>query len=410
MKKNKHSEKLFIALLLAFNALETGAQIQPESPTRRANAQNVVIGYLTGQIDYREVTVRTNEGTFRILGPGNSRPFEVLEGTPERLTIAFKSYGVEIPTSFNNELRPQKLVYQFFRTERSLISSIILDETDYAPFESETVAAEIANATRNYRILPLPAPAHTMEMICYNLKHPILRDRAVRQALSYAIHREEIKHSFFAATGAADINVGPFSKESRFSPRGLEEYNYNPKKAIELLRSAGWLEINRDGIRVRNGEPLRFRIFYDQSSQLKEDIIRRIKIRWIQINVDIIPQPKSYAEIQEALRTGNYDAVLLRHNFEETLASLEEFFNPGLLNYESPTLQKAFANAKKYQGTQYFRDNMQYIQLIINRDQPVSFLYRPWQFWHAINVAKFQSYLEAGKLKPFQEWQLKPRP
>ena len=416
MKKNHIKEKFLIVALLALGAVETSVQAQTDSPTRRANAPNLVIGLLTGQSDYREVTVQTKDGTFRIYGAGNARPFDLLEGSPERLIIAFKAHGVEIPPGFSNELRPQKLIYQFFRLERGLISNIILDEVDYATFESEAVAAEIANASRNYRIMPLPAPPHAMEMICYNLKHPILRDRAVRQALSYTIHRDEIKRSFFPTTGAADIGVGPFSKDSRYSPRGLEEYNYNPRKALALLRAAGWVETNRDGIRVRNGEPLRFRIFYDQSAQLKEDIIRRIKIKWIQINVDVIPQPKSYSEIQEALRTGNYDAVLLRHNFDETLASLEEFFSPGWLNYESPMLQKAFANAKKYQGSPLFRDNIQNIQLIINRDQPVSFLYRPWQFWHAINVAKFQNYLDGSKQKPFQElkpfpeWQLKPRP
>lgn len=410
MKKNHIKEKFFIAVLLALSAVETNAQIQADSPTRRANAQNLVIGLLTGQSDYRDVTIQTRDGVFRIFGGGNSRPFELLESSPERLVLAFKAYGTDIPSGFSNELRPQKLIYQFFRLERGLISNIILDEVDYAVFESEAVASEIANASRNYRIMPLPAPPHAMEMICYNLKHPILRDRAVRQALSYTIHREEIKRSFFPTTGAADISAGPFSKDSRYSPRGLDEYDYNPRKALALLLAAGWGEVNRDGTRVRNGEPLRFRIFYDQSSQLKEDIIRRIKIKWIQINVDVIPQPKSYSEIQEALRTGNYDAVLLRHNFEETLASLEEFFSPGLLNYESPMLQKAFANAKKYHDSPLFRDNIQNIQLIINRDQPVSFLYRPWQFWHAINVAKFQNYLEGGKLKPFQEWQFRPRP
>jgi ABC-type oligopeptide transport system substrate-binding subunit len=144
--------------------------------------------------------------------------------------------------------------------------------------------------------------------------------------------------------------------------------------------------------------------------------VRRIKIKWNQINIDVIPQPKSFSEMQELLRTGNYDAVLVRHLFEETLTSLEEFFSAGFLNYDSPTLQKALANAKKYQGTESFRDNMQYIQLVINRDQPASFLYHPWQIWHAINVAKFQNFLDTGRakpfqgLKPFQEWQLKPRP
>jgi ABC-type transport system substrate-binding protein len=377
-----------------------------DSPTRRANAQNLVIGLLTGQTDYREVSITTDEGTFRVYGQGNSKPFEMLEATPERLVIAFKPHGAEPLAAAR---RPQKIVYQFFRTERSLISAIILDEVDYALFESEAVAAEIANATRNYRILPLPAPANFMEMICYNLKHPILRERAVRQALSYAIRREDLKRRFFTTTGA-DIGVAPFSDDSRYFPPGITEYDYNPKRAVELLKTAGWLETNRDGVLVRNGEPLSFRIFYDQSTQLKEDIIRQIKISWNQINVNAIPIPLSFSEMQERLRSGGYDAVLLRHRFEETLASLEDFFSPGFLNYDSPSLQRAMGNAKRFQGTDAFRANMQRILLIINQDQPVSFLYHPWQTWHVINLVKFDNFFDrGGKLKLYQEWQLRPR-
>jgi ABC-type transport system substrate-binding protein len=404
----KLSRKNFslIAAVLALAVVSAKAQQPGDSPSRRANAQNLVIGLLSGQTDYREVSITTSEGTFRVYGQGNSKPFEMLEGSPERLVIAFKSSGVEFPAA-GRARRPHRIIYQFYRSDRSLISAIILDEVDYAPFESEATAAEIANATRNYRILPLPAPANFMEIICYNLNHPILRERAVRQALSYAIRREDIRRRFF--TTGADIAVGPFSEESRFSPPGINDYNYNPKKAVELLKSAGWQATNRDGILVRNGEPLSFQMFYDESSQLKEDIVRQIKIGWNEINVNVMPRPLSFSEIQERLRLGNYDAVLLRHRFEETLASLHEFFNPGFLNYENPSLQKAFSNAKKFQGTESFRANVQYIQLLINQDQPVSFLYHPWQTWHVINLAKFENFIDrGGKLKPYQEWQLRP--
>lgn len=410
MKILQKEKLLFLTIFIACSVAAVRGQQALESPSRRANAQNLVIGLLTGQTDYREVNITTREGAFRVYGQGNARPFEMLEGTPERLVITFKPYGLELPAALGEQRRPQKIIYQFFRTERSLISNIILDEVDYALFESEAVAAEIASATRNYRILPLPATANLMEMICYNFKHPILRERAVRQALSYAIRREDIKRRFFPTTGAADISVGPFSKESRYFPPGVNEYNFNPKKAVELLRNAGWQAINRDGILVRNDETLSFRIFYDESTQLKEDIIRQIKISWNEINVNVIPIPLSFGEIQERLRTGNYDAVLVRHLFEETLPSLEEFFNPGFLNYDSPALQRAFVNAKKFQGTEAFRENMKYIQLLINQDQPVSFLYHPWQTWHAINLVKFENFLQNGKLKLYQEWQLRPRP
>jgi ABC-type transport system substrate-binding protein len=400
---------LFFAVIAAFGVNNAPGQQPFDSALRRTNAQNLVIGLLTGQSDYREVSITTREGTFRVYGQGNSRPFELLEATPERLVIAFKPPGAETAAG-SDVRRPQKIIYQFFRTERSLISAMILDEVDYALFESEAVAAEIANTTRNFRILPLPAPASFLEMICYNLKHPILRERAVRQALSYSIRRQDLERRFFAMTGA-DIGVGPFSKENRYNPPGANDYSYNPKRAVELLRAAGWLETNRDGVLVRNGEPLSFRIFYDQSTQLKEDIIRQIKISWNEINVNVIPIPLSFSEIQERLRHGDYDAVLLHHLFDETLAGLEDFFNPGFLNYDSPSLQKAFSNAKKYQGTAAFRANLQHILLMINRDQPVSFLYHPWQTWHAINLGKFENFIDrGGKLKPYYEWQLRLQP
>jgi ABC-type transport system substrate-binding protein len=394
----------FFAFVLAFWAGAARGQQSLNFQERALTARSLVIGLLNGKTDYRDVTITLRDGTFRIYGQGNSKPFEMIEGDPERIIIAFRSQAPNVAES-----RPQRMIYQFFRTERSLISAIILDEIDYTILESEASAEEIQKATRKYRIVPIRANPNTVEMVCYNLAHPILRERTVRQALSYAIRREEIKRRFSATR--SETAKGPFPSESQFFPPNVNEYDYNPKKALALLGSAGWRDSNHDQILDRNGEPLRFRLFYDQSTQVKDQIVRQIKINWNEIGIDVIPMPLSANEINDLLRSGSYDAVLAGHIFEETLASLDEFFNPGFLRYDSPRLQQVFSNAAKFQGTPTFRPYIQRLQIIINEDQPVSFLYHPWVTWHVINNAKFENFFDrSGGLKPPQEWELRLRP
>ncbi|MGH7595299.1 MAG: ABC transporter substrate-binding protein [bacterium] len=401
---------LFFTFVLAFWADVARDQQLLNFQGRAMAAKGLVIGLLNGKTDYRDVTITLRDGTFRIYGQGNSKPFEMVEGDPERVVIAFKSHAPNIPPAESIEnFKPQRMMYQFYRTERSLISAIILDEVDYAILESEVSAEEIQKATRKYRIVPIRANPNTVEMICYNLAHPILRERVVRQALSYAIRREEIKRRFSATR--SEIAKGPFPDESQFFPPNINDYDYNPKKAIELLGSAGWRDTNHDQILDRNGEPLRFRLFYDQSTHVKDQIVRQIKINWNEIGIDVIPIPLSANDINDQLRSGNYDAVLAGHIFEEALASLEDFFNPGFLRYDSPRLQQAFSNAKRFEGTPTFRPYLQRLQIIINEDQPVSFLYHPWVTWHVINNAKFENFFDRnGSLKPPQEWELRLRP
>jgi ABC-type transport system substrate-binding protein len=189
----------------------------------RATAQSLVIGLLSGKTDYRDIALTTPEGMFRVYGQGNSKPFEMIDGNPERLVISFKNHA---PASVDRG-RPQRIIYQFFKTERSLISAIILDEVDYAIFESEASVAEIEKSTRKYRLLPRPANPNAVEMVCYNAGHPLLRDRTVRQALAYAIRRNEIKRRFPATR--ADVAKGSFPKDSQFFPPDINEYSYNPK-------------------------------------------------------------------------------------------------------------------------------------------------------------------------------------
>jgi peptide/nickel transport system substrate-binding protein len=85
-------------------------------------------------------------------------------------------------------------------------------------------------------------------------RHPILRDKAVRQALLQLTDRRAIQQFVYGRGGTATANV--LNNPARFnSPNGSLEASLD--KANALLDSAGWKR-GADGIREKDGRKLRF--------------------------------------------------------------------------------------------------------------------------------------------------------
>ncbi len=378
-------------------------------------SQIVIVGKLVGQDDYRQLSVQVNNSNFLLEGGDQAKPFELLRRSAQLLSVIFQiPAGDARPVSSSSlELHPRGIDFRFFLSERSLISAIILEEIDYATLDSEISAEDIQKATTNFRILPVKPESNTVEMICYNFAHNFLRERAVRHALSYAVNREKIVRQFLL--NRADLARGPFEKESRFYASGLKDFGYNPKKAITLLEEAGWLETNKERIRTRNGQPLRFRLLFPEGMLLKEQLVRQIKIDWNQIGIDVVPIPVSAAALNDSLRRGRFDAALVRNRFEEAATGLTNFFGDGSgkgsFSYANLGFQHTANLSRNLLNENGLRQVVLRMQVLLNEDQAATFLFHPWLTIHIINAAKFENYLnQEGLPRPFQEWVIRKRP
>jgi peptide/nickel transport system substrate-binding protein len=92
--------------------------------------------------------------------------------------------------------------------------------------------------------------------------NPLLLDKAVRQALSCALDREQIVQIAYAglAVPAAGL-LPPAFGDYYFKPSADQELNKNPDKANKLLDDAGYTEKDGDGIRKsKDGKLLQFRL------------------------------------------------------------------------------------------------------------------------------------------------------
>jgi peptide/nickel transport system substrate-binding protein len=99
--------------------------------------------------------------------------------------------------------------------------------------------------------------------IYINLKDPILKDVAVRQAIAYAINRKEVaKLALYGEVPAANQTTALLPEEKAWynasAAKKYGYYGYNPKKAISVLEAAGYKRGSDGTFETPSGQPLSF--------------------------------------------------------------------------------------------------------------------------------------------------------
>jgi peptide/nickel transport system substrate-binding protein len=144
----------------------------------------------------------------------------------------------------------------------------------------------------------------------YNLNRPLFQNRRVRQALSYAINKQELIEGVLLGLGQAA--TGPYKTDTWVYNDQVERYSYNPEKARRLLEEAGWSDADGDGILDKNGKPFSFTIVTNQGNDLRiktgEIIQRRFKEIGVEVKLRVIEWA---AFLKEFINPGNFDATIL---------------------------------------------------------------------------------------------------
>lgn len=128
--------------------------------------------------------------------------------------------------------------------------------------------------------------------IGWNLKHPILKDRRVRKALSHLVNRRLMIDKF--EYGYSVPAVGPIYPSSPYHNKKLKAVEFDPKLALKILKDAGWRDTDGDNILDKkiDGKKTKFSITIMEPSEtfmkyltiFKEDA----KKAGVEINIKII--------------------------------------------------------------------------------------------------------------------------
>lgn len=234
---------------------------------------------------------------------------------------------------------------------------------------------------KNFKKYVYLSPIYTY--LGYNLRCPLFKDKRVRQAISYAINKEEIVEGVLLGLGV--IATGPYKPDMWAYNQDVKHYHYNPKKAKTLLVKAGWQDSNGDGILDKDGRPFIFTIITNQGNISRLNTAQLIQYRLAKIGIKVKIRVIEWAAfLKEFIDKRRFEATILAWTIPPEPDLYDVWHSskdvPGGLNfigYHNKEIDKLIEEArhtfnieerKKY----YFR-----IQEILAYEQPYTFLYIP---------------------------------
>ena len=245
-------------------------------------------------------------------------------------------------------------------------------------YKRQTDTAWFKKNFKKYRYL-----AASYTYLGYNLQCPLFRDKRVRQAISYAINKQEIVDGVLLGLGV--VATGPYKPDMWAYNPHVRRYSYNPEKAKKLLAEVGWQDTDGDGILDKDGHPFMFTIITNQGNSNRLNTAQIIQYRLGQIGIKVkIRVIEWTAFIKEFINKRRFEATILGWTIPQGPDLYDVWHSskdvPGGLNfigYHNKELDKLIEEGRHTFNLQerkrcYFR-----IQEILAEEQPYTFLYVP---------------------------------
>lgn len=218
---------------------------------------------------------------------------------------------VRNPTSTQGPAMIERLISRIIPDTATQFLELLANNIDYMGLDPVQYARVFpSREDLNKKIALYKELGNNYTYLGFNLKHKPFDDIRVRKAINYAIDKQELIDGVLLGLG--EPVASPYKPGTRWANPKLEPYSYDPEKARELLRSAGFEDHDNDGILDRNGKPLAFEILTNNGNKQREMSAVLIQRRLKEIGIDVSIRKVEWASfIERFIKTGDFDVVLL---------------------------------------------------------------------------------------------------
>ncbi len=225
-------------------------------------------------------------------------------------------------------------------------------------------------------------PANAFTYMGYNLRNPLFEDVKVRQALSYAINRQNIIDGILLGLGKPC--TGPFSYVSWAYNPNAKSYNYDPPRARRMLADAGWEDINGDGILEKDGKPFRFTIMTNQGNTERIRTAEIIQQNLRAIGIDVKIRVMEWQAFLEQIDNRSFDAIILGWSmgrdpdiYDIWHSSKTKKGEYNFIGYKNPEVDRLLVEGRRTFNMKKRKKIYYRIHEILAEEQPYAFLYVP---------------------------------
>jgi peptide/nickel transport system substrate-binding protein len=235
--------------------------------------------------------------------PVGSGPFRVTEVSADHVRLESNSryHG---PTPYLAAIE-----FRFYPDYPSLYEAFDRGEIDGI---SRILPQDLARAEARKDLQLFSAPLSGYVIVLFNLQNPnapFLQDKAVRQAMMYALDRQKLIDE--EVTGQGIVAHSPLMPHSWAYNPEVKRYAQDIEKARRLLDEASYLDSNGDGIREKEGRPLRL-ILLSDDEPMRQRLTRAISQAWREIGIEAVPQAVTFTGlISDFVFPRQFDAAIL---------------------------------------------------------------------------------------------------
>ncbi len=201
--------------------------------------------------------------------PVGTGAFQLKEWVPQQHIILERNENY-----YGDKSKLETVKLELIPDATSLMAGLQVGDLDIIPLSGDQV--ETLKGNTDYSILAQPMNA--VQVMSLNTDNKILSNEKVRQAMSMAINKDEIIEASSFGYGDKIGSHLPTTSPDYYDTNDVMEYN--PEKAKELLKEAGY----ENGFDIKLTLPKNYQIHVD-AGQVIADQLSKIGIR---VNIEIV--------------------------------------------------------------------------------------------------------------------------
>lgn len=209
------------------------------------------------------------------------------------------------PDYFEGKPKLKSIIFKVVPDNNAQLAQILAGDIQMLSIEDPAVVDKLKGQP-NLDIVTVTQNVYYF--VALNQENPFFTDKKVRQALQLAIDRKAMIQNL--TKGFGEVATGPIPPlQKTFHNSSVERWDYNPEKAKQLLKEAGWTP-GPDGILVKDGKKFSFKMETGQIRQLVPATLL-VQQYWKAIGVDAQPDVTDWnTYIQNVIVKRQYNASL----------------------------------------------------------------------------------------------------
>lgn len=250
------------------------------------------------------------------------------------------------PHYYGEEVQMKKVIILFMEEDTAL-AAVKSNQVDIAYtsaiYSDEKISGyELLNCKSvDSRGISLPVLAAGSEKkdgeTVYAAGNEVTSNRAIRQAMNYAINRQAMADYVLNGYGEAAYSVSdnmPWSSEKVIVP-------YDTERAAEILKEDGWEDTDKDGIVEKDGIKAEFTLYYPASDSVRQALSAEFSNQLKKIGIKVSYEGLlSWEELYEKMYS---EPVIWGWGSNSPIENYQLYYTNGACNFSGYSSQKTDA-------------------------------------------------------------------